>query len=104
MIGDVHVFDEAGRAAAVLKSILFGTMSGSNELNAEPRTLDSTGQVGRFDGLTDSACSSGSQMSDSPEPSDMLGDSHQASDVPRDIDGHDVPNASRQKVVHVKVK
>ena len=105
MIGDVHVFDEAGRAAAVLKSILFKPMSGSNRSNAESRTPNSTGQVERFEGLTDSAYSSGSQMSDSPRPSDMLMDSRQASNLPREEgDRHVDPDAGHQKTVPIEGK
>ena len=60
MIGNLHVFDEAGRAAAVIKHIHFEPMCGS-ELNAAPPSQSSTRQIRVLNGAAENEYVSGSQ-------------------------------------------
>ena len=59
MVGDLHVLDEAGCAAAVIKYILFKPVLGS-KLYTAPPSLGGTAQTNILNGAAGSAYASGS--------------------------------------------
>ena len=100
MVGDLHVFDEAGRIAAVIKQILFKRVSDS-ELDTAPPSPSGTTQVRILNGTADSAYTSDSRTLSPPEVDGTLINGRQISNCSKanGNNGHYTPTASHPRPI-----